>query len=216
MNIKIYPSLISSNLLDLEKTITELSPYCDGFHLDVMDNHFVPNLTMGPDFVNQIAEHTDKQLAVHLMVEQPLTIIERLKMNRNAIIAVHVETDFSKTVIEKIKARGWLVSIAINPSTPLERIYQWAAQVDQILLMSVQPGFSGQQFIPESVGRLQKLVNYKKEHSLRFEIAMDGGINSHNIAQLVSIGCTSFCVASAIFNAANPALALKKLSEAVF
>lgn len=213
MKIKIYPSLISSNLLNLENTITQLSPFCDGFHLDVMDNHFVPNLTVGFDLINQIATFTNKQLSVHLMVEQLLTVIERLKIGAKSIVAVHVETTITDTLLETIKKQNWLISIAINPDTPLEKVYPWTYKVDQILLMSVMPGFSGQQFIPESIERLKKLAAYKKEHALHFDIAMDGGITKHIIAQLSFLGCNSFCVASAIFNMDDPVAALKGLYE---
>jgi ribulose-phosphate 3-epimerase len=87
--IKIFPSLISSNLINIEKTLVELGPVCDGFHIDVMDNHFVPNLTWGPSFVNQIAQYTNKPLSIHLMVENPETIIEQLRVKQKSIIIVH-------------------------------------------------------------------------------------------------------------------------------
>lgn len=209
--IKIFPSLISSDLLNLKNTLIELNPYCDGFHIDIMDNHFVPNLTWGPPVVNQIAAEAEKPLSVHLMVEHPEPIIQQLKLKEKSIISVHVENGNTDKLIKLIQEKKHRIGIAIKPQTPLESIFPFLQSIDQVLLMSVEPGFSGQRFLPESISRLSELVAYKKNKSLTFEIAMDGGINEDNIHELYKNGCDVFCVASAIFSKNNAIDALKNL-----
>lgn len=210
--IKIFPSLIASNLFKLEATMVTLEPVCDGFHIDIMDNHFVPNLTWGPLFVNQIATFSNKPLSVHLMVEKPETIIDQLKLKPRSTLAFHVETTSDvDSIISRITSKKLLVSIALNPTTPLETIFPYLKKVDEVLLMSVAPGFSSQKFLPESYTRLQALVSYKKQHDLSFAIAMDGGINQNNIHELTRKGCSTFCIGSAVFDATNPVTEVKAL-----
>ncbi len=209
--IKIFPSLISSNILNLEKTVIELGPFCDGFHIDIMDNHFVPNLTWGPPIVNQIAARTDKPLSVHLMVEKPETIINQLRLKEKSSISIHIENENIDKLIRLIQEKKQRASIAIKPETPLEKLYPFLKTIEQVLLMSVEPGFSGQKFLPNSIQRLKELIAYRKTNDLTFEIAMDGGINEHNIHQLFLEGCTSFCIASAIFSSSHAINAIKDL-----
>ncbi len=211
MKIKIFPSLISSDLLNLERTIQELEPHCDGFHIDVMDNHFVPNLTWGPAFVNRIAQCSKKPLSVHLMTEKTEEIIEQLRLKPESSVAFHCENNNPQDLISLIKSKKLKASIAINPKTPLGILFPYLDTVDQVLLMSVEPGFSGQQFLPESVFRLKTINDYKQQHHLSFEVAMDGGITANNINQLAQAGCSYFCIATAIFNTQNHLQALEGL-----
>ena len=186
--IPIYPSLISGNLLRLFDQIKLLEPYCAGFHIDVMDFHFVPNLTWGPQFINQIRKATNKQLFIHLMVDNPEKYLDILKLNDNDMVAFHIESlsDLSKIdrtkpnthisdaahnksiiqLIKLIKAKNWIPCIALNPDTPLEAILNIKIPVENILLMSVKPGFSGQKFISASLNRLIELNNFRKIHNL--------------------------------------------------
>lgn len=209
--IQIFPSLISSNILNIENTLIELKPYCDGFHVDIMDNHFVSNLTWGPPVVNQIAAHAEKPLSVHLMVEKPETIINKLILKEKSSIAFHIENGNTHEIIKLIQTKKLRTSIALNPQTNLDTIFPFLKSVDQVLLMSVEPGSSGQKFLPESLNRLKALTAYKKENNLTFQIAMDGGITNENIHQLFKNGCSTFCIASAIFSTSNPIEALKNL-----
>lgn len=210
----IFPSLISANLLNLESDIKLLENHCDGFHLDIMDFHFVPNLTWGPDFVNAIRKITKKQLYIHLMVDYPEKYFERFEINKNDIVSVHIESPttvpFSQ-IIYDIKSYGWIPSIAINPFTPLEAIISCNAPFENVLLMSVNPGFSGQKFLPHSIDRLKALNNLRSAHKLNFTIAVDGGINSTNSKQLISNGADQIIAASAIFNFKDKIQAIKEL-----
>ena len=210
--IKIYPSLIAADPLHLGSIITSLEPHCNGFHIDVMDNHFVPNLTWGPFMINALARFTKKTLFVHIMADNPLTLVEKMTLRAGDIVSFHIESIKDFYSIEKvIKEKKLILSIAISPKTSLETSKSFLKVVDQVLLMSVNPGFSGQSFLAESTERLKLLYEYKQLNGLTFEIGMDGGITMQNIHSLVQLGCTSFAVGSAIFNASDPRAALKEL-----
>lgn len=214
--IKIFPSLIAANVLNLQNVIDLLEPHCDGFHIDVMDNHLVPNLTWGPLMVNAIANYSKKPLFVHLMVENPESLVKNLKLKPQSIVSFHIESGHNLESLQKyLRQHKLITSLAINPDTKLETITSQLAIIDQILLMSVNPGFSGQSFLESSIERLKWLNNYRKKHGLTFEIAMDGGINEHNIKTLFDNGCTIFGIASAIFAKPDPVQAISDLYKAI-
>ena len=211
-NVTIYPSLISADILNLQQAIKTLEPHCDGFHIDVMDWHFVPNLTWGPMFVNAIDAKTDKPLFVHLMIENTYPFLDRLKLRDKDTVSFHIEeVSDMKKMINRITEKNWLPSIAIKPNTPLEKIFPFLPLIDTALLMSVEPGFSGQRFIPDSIDRLESLVNYRDKHNLAFKISMDGGINKDNIKELVQKGVDQVGIAAGIFDYEDPIEALKLL-----
>lgn len=213
--ITIYPSLISSDLLHLGQTIELLEPHCDGFHLDVMDNHFVPNLTWGADFVNVIAHTTTKPVSVHLMVDEPYTFLQKLDLPHMSIVHIHIESKFDiQTLIDYSHEKKYRLSLAIRPKTPLANLFAYLGMIDHVLLMSVEPGSSGQQFMPTACDRLAQLVTYLKDHTLNCAIGMDGGISTKNIGQLTTMGCEQFAIASAIFGNGYPLRALKELYTA--
>jgi ribulose-phosphate 3-epimerase len=209
----IYPSLISADLLNLEQTIKKLDPYCAGYHLDIMDNHFVPNLTWGPAFINAINAITTKQMWVHLMVDNPESIIRSLILKPKSIISFHIETKYKITnIIDLIKEKNWLPSIAINPKTDIAQTFSFLPGISQVLIMSVEPGFSGQALIPFTMDKVVALIDYRKQHGLSFSTAMDGGIAIENIAHLTQLGVDQFAVASTIFKASDPVVVLKELN----
>lgn len=210
--IKIFPSIIEANILNLEQEIKKLEPYCDGFHLDIMDGHFVENLTFGPDFINQIREISSKQLFVHLMVDNPEKWVNLIKLNKDDIFAFHIEAcKEPKKLITEIHKKNWLASLAISPKTDIEKVYPYLNTVDQILIMSVEPGKSGQKFIPETLKKIEIVSNYKTKNNLKFTIAVDGGVNKNNIVDLINLGAQDFAIASAIFKAPNPINELENL-----
>lgn len=211
-NIKIFPSLISADLLNLEHEIKRLEPLCDGLHIDVMDNHFVPNLTWGHMFVNSIANVAQKTLSVHLMIDDVDHFLPKLKLPPQTIVSFHTESvkNFENTV-NFIKEKKWVPSIAISPKIELKTIFPLLNGLRHVLLMSVEPGFSGQQFLPNSIDRLKSLTQYTKKENLELAIAMDGGINKTNIVELAQLGATEFCIASGIFSEPDPIQAIKEL-----
>ena len=211
---KIYLSLIAAKLLEIKKELTTFEPYCSGFHLDIMDNNFVPNLTFGADFVNEIVGFASKQLFVHLMIDNPREFIERLNMRSDDIISVqYASMDDPQSIMKAIRNKGLLTSIAINPDVPLEKIYPYIDTLDQVVIMSVKAGFSGQEFMPETVEKAKALIAYRQKHKLDFDIAMDGGINVGNIQSLAELGIDSFVVGSGVFDAPDPLATLKELQQ---
>ncbi|MGE0009887.1 MAG: ribulose-phosphate 3-epimerase [Candidatus Babeliales bacterium] len=215
---QIFPSLMSADLMNLENVIKSLEPHCDGFHIDIMDNHFVPNITWGADITNQIAKICKKPLLVHLMVEKPKDIIMKLKLTPDSVISFHLEAvENPQEIINVITTAGYTPSIAIKPGTQIEALCQWLVKgIPHVLLMSVEPGFSGQTFLPESNARLKELTAYRTKHKKEFIICMDGGINQDNIGNLHRLGAEQFAVSSALFGAKEPLKALKELYDCSF
>lgn len=210
----IYPSLIAADLLYLGDTITMLDPYCDGYHIDIMDNHFVPNLTWGPSFIKAIMQATDKKLWIHLMVDDPERWPARMALPPSSLVSFHFETiKKSFALIKQIKENKWEASVAISPEIDPESIFDLLPHVDQVLIMTVNPGFSGQAFLPAMVRKIAPLIDYRDRHGLSFALSMDGGINESNIALLIEQGIQDFAVASAIFGSPDPVAMLKCLKS---
>lgn len=213
--IALYPSIISGDLLNLQNEIQLLQNNCDGFHVDVMDYHFVPNLTWGQPFIRAIAQYTTAPLQIHLMITQPEAFIHSLNLRAGDTIIFHIEAVTApEIIIEYLKKNRCKVGIALKPKTPLETIVDYCPLVDEILLMSVEPGFSGQQFLPESIDRLKKLAHIRDQQKLPLSIVMDGGINVHNLSLLINHGLNGAAIAAAIFNYPDRLAALKKLYDA--
>jgi ribulose-phosphate 3-epimerase len=212
--VEIYPSLISSNLLNLQSTINQLDSYCDGYHLDIMDDHFVPNLTWGPAFINAISESTHLPLQVHLMVDNPAAWIDRLKLCVNDCFVFHgeaVEYGDALLLINRVKSKKVKVGVALNPETPIRAIEYLLPQLDHVLVMAVEPGFSGQKFIPSILNKVNELAHIRSAQCLPFKIGVDGGVTYDNIALLAQHHVDLVCVASAIFFKPNPLEALQYL-----
>jgi ribulose-phosphate 3-epimerase len=215
--MEIYPSFMCADLLNLEKAISTLDAHCDGYHIDVMDDHFVPNLTMGPDFVNAIVHATTKPVQVHLMVDHPKSWVDRLTLRENDTFVFHYEVFEChkpiKDLIESVKAKGWKVGVAFNPQTDWALIKSDLLNLDKVLVMSVNPGFAGQKFIPSIIEKIKKIVVYKKTQNANFNIYVDGGIGKDNIKEIAGLGVDAVVVGAAIFAEKNPLHALKELYE---
>ncbi len=215
--MEIFPSLISADLLNLEKVIKELDPYCDGYHIDVMDDHFVPNLTWGPAFVQGILNISKLPLHIHFMVTSPEKWLTRIKFRPQDVFIFHYESTLEQEVIlrliDAIKVLGCKVGIAINPKTPVSKIFDYVDNIDHVLIMSVEPGFSGQKFMPEVINKVESLINQRESMNLNFKIGMDGGIVKENLKMLSEKGVDQFGIASAIFSDKNPVKKLKDLYE---
>ncbi len=213
---ELFPSLISADLLNLQQQVDLLDPYVEGYHLDIMDFHFVPNLTWGPPFINALRQATDKPLFIHLMVEYPENYFDRMNLHEGDIVAIHYESPSALTVhtlFKEIRKQGWIPSIALNPTTSLESIYPLKDVLKNVLIMSVNPGFSGQPFLPHSAEKLKTLAAWRRSHNLSFIIGMDGGINKNNCKELIKNGADQLAIASAIFNHATPVEALLKIKK---
>ena len=217
--MKIYPSLISSDLLNLENTVHLLDDHCDGYHIDVMDFHFVPNLTWGPQFIKALAQITKKPLHVHLMVDNPRGWLDVLHLRSGDSILFHAEAvksaDELLFLIKHIKKRDYFAGLALNPSTPIDASFAYLQFLDEVLLMSVEPGFSGQAFISSVADKIKPLKQRIAKENTTCAIGMDGGVTKENSAELAQQGVDSFCIASAIFSHSDPVQAIKDLHAAI-
>jgi len=213
----IYPSLMNADLLDLEQDIKLLNPHVPGFHIDIMDNHFVPNIAFGFETIQKISRVTTKQLWLHAMVENPTSIIDMLTLPEKTIYSFHIESNFIKNdIMIKLTEKNWLPSIAIKPKTDVAQLFEFIdAETYQVLVMSVEPGFSGQVFMPEVLSKINRLIEFRIKHNFNFTIGIDGGITTSNIAEVADRGVDQIAVASAIFNNTDRIAALSALRDAL-
>lgn len=214
--MRLYPSLISSDLLNLQKTITQLAPHCAGFHIDIMDGHFVPNLTWGQPFVTALRTATKAPLWLHLMVTNPALILARLTTHKGDLVSLHYESCTEKELHELLALctqRELNGGLALRPGTPVSVIEPLIHKLGHVLVMSVEPGFSGQAFLPETLQKLDQLTQLKNKYKSSFVIAIDGGINQENIKSVIAHGATHIAAASAIFGQKDQISAIKKLQE---
>lgn len=167
-----------------------------------MDNHFVPNITWGHHFTNAIANKSSlPTMWIHLMVNDPHSLLGRFNLRPSSIISFHLELNIDIfALINDIKLYEWRPSIAIKPKTAIEDVFPFLDVVDHVLVMSVEPGCSGQEFIEDSIIKIQALTTYRNETGRSFTIGLDGGISKDNIEKLVTLGVQDFAIASAIFN----------------
>jgi len=212
----IYPSLIAADLLNIQQEIKALDPYCQGYHLDIMDGIFVPNITFGASFVNSITRSTYKKIWVQLLVENPEDWLDQFFLPVGSIVTFHIESkgEIIKT-IDRIKKKNWAPSIAINPKTNVDEIFTYLDMVSQVLVMSVVPGFSGQAFVPSVISKADQLVGYRQTSGLEFQLGMDCGIDKNNIVMLKDHGVDDFSIGSGIFKHDDPVAALKELEELI-
>lgn len=199
---EIYPSLLALNEQEIDKTVKLLEPLVPGFHLDIMDNIFVPNTGISIEKTNAIAQMTYRQLWVHLMVQEPELYLNKLQLPPDSIVTFHLESnkDFTR-IINNIIEKKWLPGIAIKPKTGINEVFPFLDQLYQVLIMSVEPGFSGQPFLEETVNKIEPLVGYRETNRLNFKIAIDGGINFKNFKELSQKGADQLAIGSALFEA---------------
>ncbi len=177
--MKVGASIVSADLTCLREVVKDLERCgIDFYHVDVMDGHFVPNITLGPDFIANLRKITEKTIEAHLMIEYPKKYVKVFEDSGADIITLHIE---SKDFDEAYKSISVKKGIALNPETDLDRIEKYFGNVDIILIMTVRPGFSGQKFMEEVVPKIERLKKIKDNEKFNFEIAVDGGINSQTI-----------------------------------
>lgn len=214
---EIAPSILSADFTRLADAIASVkSGGAKILHVDVMDGHFVPNITIGLPVVKSIRKTTDMTIDTHLMIDEPgRYAVEFVKAGAD-MVSVHVEADVHlQRTLTAIKEAGAKAGIAINPATPLESLAEALPYADFVLLMSVNPGFGGQKFIPTMLDKLRRLKEMIMARGLasEIEIEIDGGIDASNIADIAAAGANIVVAGSAVFSNADPAAAVKELSE---
>lgn len=201
--VYINPSLMCMDLLSIRQQLEILNTRADFYHVDIMDGHFVPNITLSPDFVKSVSKVAKVPLDCHLMVTNPSDYIEPLAGAGAGYIVPHAETINSDAfrVINKIKAAGCRAGVAINPATPLSYIQYYMHLLDKITIMSVDPGFAGQPFIRETLEKIREAKQIKEEKGLDFILEIDGSCNENTYKELYEAGVESFIVGtSGLFN----------------
>jgi ribulose-phosphate 3-epimerase len=214
--VEIAPSILSADFRRLGEQIAMVEQAGASYiHVDVMDGHFTPNLTVGPFIVEWVRKATKLPIDAHLMIENPDNFIGAFAGAGANMISVHPEATYHlDRTLNHIRQAGCRAGVVLNPATPLAMIEEVIAEVDYVLLMSVNPGFGGQRFIPSSLDKLRRLRDLIRMKFSPARIEIDGGVAAGNAAEVVAAGAEILVAGSAVFGAENPAEALKILLRA--
>ena len=209
----VAPSLLASNFLNLEAECKMLNEsQADWFHLDVMDGRFVPNISFGPMLIEFFRKATTKVCDVHLMIEEPEKYAEAFKKAGADNLTVHIEACRNlHRNIQQIKELGMKAGVAINPHTPVESLKDILADIDQVCMMSVNPGFGGQSFIPYTLTKIRELRNMIDARSLQVKIEIDGGVTLANAKSIIDAGAHVLVAGNTVFKAADPKAVIAQL-----
>jgi ribulose-phosphate 3-epimerase len=213
--LQIVPSLLSADFARLADEIARVERGgATMLHLDVMDGHFVPNLTLGPPVVESVRKVTRAKLDVHLMIEEPDQYIPAFVAAGADLISVHQEAcrHLNRT-LNLVRSEGALAGVVLNPATPVSMLDEVLEVADYVLIMSVNPGFGGQKFIPGVLEKVRQLDRRRRELGLRLPIEIDGGITPGNIADAVRAGCDWMVTGSSVFHTPDPAAAVSEMLQ---
>ena len=216
MSVQIAPSILSADFAELGRAVHAVEQGgADAIHVDVMDGHFVPNLSIGPPVISSIKRTAQIPLDVHLMIEDPYRYLEAFAKAGAHTLSIHVEAQPNLSqALTSIKKLGLLAGAAINPSTPVTALETVASEVDVVLVMSVNPGFGGQRFIPSSIEKVRAMRALLDSVGNPAPISVDGGVDLNNAGELVAAGANILVAGSAIFGQDDPTKATRALRAA--
>ncbi|MGQ9478155.1 MAG: ribulose-phosphate 3-epimerase [Candidatus Bipolaricaulia bacterium] len=213
--MKLAPSLLAADFGRLREELAEVEGLVEALHVDMMDGHFVPNISIGPAVVNALRDSATIPFGIHLMITDPESYIGRFRLKPGDALTFHIEVVAEPgPLISKIRAAGAKAGIALKPRTPVEALFGLLGEIDLVLVMSVEPGFGGQEFLPGSLGRIKRLKEEILRRGLSVEIAVDGGINEENIGQVVAAGAEIIVAGTAIFGQRDRREAIARLRRA--
>ena len=212
--MRVAPSILSADYARLAEEVETTRAEADALHVDVMDAHFVPNLTIGPPVVRWIRKHTDLYLDCHLMMDDPGRYLRTFREAGADGCSVHVEVGKTGELIAQMRELGLGTGLAVNPETPLDDVLPWLADIDLLLVMTVHPGFGGQSFMEEVVGKIARARQAIDERGLAVEIEVDGGIDPVTAPVVARAGARLLVAGSAIFGAPDRVEAARRIREA--
>ena len=213
---KIAPSILSADFASLADDVARVSGEADLLHVDVMDGHFVPNLTIGPPVVKSLRRRTEMFLDCHLMVENPGVLLADFAKAGADRCIVHVELGDPRPLFDELRRRKVGVGLTLSPDTPVEDVLPYLAEIDLLLVMSVRPGFGGQAFIPEVLDKVRVVRRAIDDQGLAVEIEIDGGINVDTAPSAAAAGVDILVAGSAVFHADDPAAAARAIRVAAW
>ncbi|MEA1902907.1 MAG: ribulose-phosphate 3-epimerase [Actinomycetota bacterium] len=216
MSIKIAPSLLAADFAKLGSEIAAIEAHIDWLHLDIMDGHFVPNISFGIPVIRSIRSVTDLYFDCHIMTTNPGAYLEEISAAGGNLVTVHIEAVPNPTsTMEAARSYGLDVGLVINPATPFEAVSPYVELCDVVVVMSVEPGFGGQSFIPEVLPKVRAAREWVENRGLSADIQVDGGVTPANAQQVAEAGASVLVAGSAVFKATDPVAAIEEIRRAV-
>ena len=210
------PSILSADFSRLAQQVALVEPHSGLLHVDVMDGHFVPNLTLGPPVVECLRHATALPIDCHLMIEAPDRYLADFARAGTSFLSVHQEAcPHLHRTVQRVRELGMGPGVALNPATPVHTLDVVLAELEFVLVMSVNPGFGGQKFIPSALGKIEALARKRGELGLGFRIEVDGGVGADTLPALLGAGAEWFVAGSAVFRAEDPGAAARSLAEVI-